>query len=68
MQDLIKALQIFAKYTATRWPTHCEHDMLRICGVSKDTMTAEDIAAAEALDFHWDSDEEYWYSFRFGSA
>ena len=69
MQDLIKALQIFAKYyTGTRWPTHCAHETLVIGGVSKDTMTTEDIAAVEALSFFWDECEECWYSFHFGSA
>ena len=33
MKDLIEALQIFSKYTDTGWPTHCEHDVMYICGV-----------------------------------
>jgi hypothetical protein len=68
MQDLIKALQIFAKYTDTRNPTHCSHDVLAVCHVTKDDMTAEDRKAVKALGFLWDNDDEYWYSFRFGSA
>jgi hypothetical protein len=68
MQDLIKALQIFAKYTDTRNPTHCSHDQLGVCHVTRDVMTNADCEAVEALGFLWDSEDEYWYSFRFGSA
>lgn len=28
MEDLIKALQIFLKYSTNKYPTHCEHDVL----------------------------------------
>jgi hypothetical protein len=68
MQDLIKALQIFAKYTDTHSPTHCEHDTLTICGVTKGDMSEADRAAVETLGFLWDPCEECWFSFRFGSA
>lgn len=68
MEDLISALQIFATYTQTRYPTHCEHDVLYIMDVSKDEMSEEHIRAVEGLNFVWDEIEECWMSFRFGSA
>ncbi len=68
MEDLIKALQIFATYTQTRHPTHCEHDVLYIMDVSRGEMSTEDIQAVEKLGFLWDEIEECWMSFRFGSA
>jgi hypothetical protein len=68
MQDLIKALQIFAKYTDAYAPLHCSYDKLTICEVSIDDMHSDDIAAVQALGFDWDEGEDCWYSFRFGSA
>lgn len=43
MKDLIKALEIFAKYANPRTPTHCEHDIL-IMGDEweEDTFTEEE--------------------------
>lgn len=69
MKDLIEALTIFAKYTNTAWPTHCEYDQLTICGISsKDALTPEEQAHVEALGFFWDDDGEAWISYRFGSG
>jgi hypothetical protein len=69
MKDLIEALQIFAKYQiATESPTICSHDMLVIVGVDYKDMKKEDIQWVEAFGFEWDETEEYFYSFRFGSA
>jgi anti-sigma regulatory factor (Ser/Thr protein kinase) len=69
MEDLISALKVFARYQeATHWPTNCSHDQLAIMDVTRDQMSDVDIATVEALDFIWDADEEYWFSFRFGSA
>lgn len=68
MEDLIKALQIFAKYANLRWPTNCQHDVLAIMGVTKDQMSAEGIQAVTELNFTWDEIDEVWISFRFGSA
>ena len=33
MEDLIKALQILLKYGNPSYPTHCEHDELRVHGI-----------------------------------
>lgn len=68
MEDLIKALQIFATYTLTRRPTNCDHDVLYIMDVTKEEMSEEHIRAVEQLGFIWDDREEVWMSFRFGSA
>ena len=67
MKDLIKALQIFAKYKDEPWPTHCEHDVLYIVNISKDAMSTDDVAAVESLGFLW-SDSDGWISYKFGSA
>ena len=69
MSDLIKALTIFAKYQNLRCPTHCEHDVLYIMGITRDEVSEEDRAALDALGFFWsEGDEECWMSFRYGSA
>lgn len=65
MNNLIKALQIFAKYGNVDYPTHCEHDKLTVC-YSPEDFSEEDIAALDELGFH--SDGESFYSYRFGSA
>ena len=67
MNELIEALQIFAKYTDTKWPTHCEHDVLWICGVEPDKVTEEDKKRLDELGFFIDEDN-YFKSFHFGSA
>lgn len=69
MNDLIEALQILAKYQKeTKWPTHCEHDLLCVMGVGKDAPSEEDRCRLDELGFQWMSSEECWGSFRFGSA
>lgn len=68
MEDLIKALQIFAKYSNERNPTHCEHDILMVAGVGEDEMSTEDVAALHDLSFDWDEGYDCWTSYRFGSA
>jgi hypothetical protein len=66
MEDLIEALQIFAKYMEpTRYPTICVHDKLIICCNRYDLDTV-DLERLEELDFIWNN--EYWESSRFGSA
>lgn len=68
MEDLIKALQIFLKYKNERNPTHCEHDILMVVGISKEQVSKEDIDELEKLSFSWDSEYDCWRSFRFGSC
>lgn len=70
MSKLIEALQIFLKYGDPQYPTHCEHDVLTICGIDPDDVSDEDKAKLDELGFHV-SDEygfEHFQSYRFGSA
>jgi hypothetical protein len=65
MDDLIKALTIFKKYTDSACPTHCEHDELRVM-VSPDKVTEEDIKLLEELSFR--PENGCFLSYLFGSA
>ncbi len=67
MNDLIEALQIFAKYSNEEWPTHCEHDILMISDVQND-ISQEDKDKLEKLGFHWSDEFDCWVSYRFGSC
>ena len=67
MKDLIEALQIFSKYSDTEWPTHCEHDELRVC-VDPAIVSKEDIKRLDELGFFPEEDEDCFLSFKFGSA
>lgn len=68
MDDLIKALQIFQKYRDESRPTICDHDILIITSINEDEISQEDRKTLNDLGFDWDENEEYWYSFKFGSA
>lgn len=69
MENLIKALQIFLKYGNPGCPTHCEHDVLIICGIDPKQVTDEDKAELEKLGFLLGEEVEgHFYSFRYGSA
>lgn len=70
MDDLIKALQIFRKYTDALYPTSCEHDCLYV-HVDPEKVSSADKMELERLGFDSSSDpEEYkWFeSSRFGSC
>jgi hypothetical protein len=66
VEDLIKALQIFLKYSNAMFPTHCEHDELLVC-VSPELISDEDKYTLEKLSFH-PKDDYSFYSHRFGSC
>jgi hypothetical protein len=66
MNELIEALNIFAKYTQDNYPTHCEHDTLMIL-VDPRLVSKEDVTKLDDLGF-FVSDDGHFYSFRFGSA
>lgn len=68
MKDLIEALQIFSKYAETKYPTHCEHDVLMIMEVDEDSVTEDEAKRLDGLGFFWSEEYECWASFRFGSA
>lgn len=70
MDDLIEALQILRKYGNPKYPTHCEHDVLTICGIDPNDVSEEDKKVLDEKGF-FVSDEygdECFQSFRFGSA
>ncbi len=68
MKNLIEALQIFAQYQDLKWPTHCEHDVLYIMGVTHEEVSAEHRQRLDALGFIWMEGDDCWGSFRYGSA
>lgn len=77
MKDLIEALTIFLRYRDERRPTHCEHDVLQVHGVTRNEVTLADRERLDALGFCWvgnedgaafDSDDRGWVSYRFGKC
>ena len=69
MENLIKALQIFLKYGNPEYPTHCEHDVLMICGYEWDHISEIDKKELETLGFFDSGDPEKGIiSYRFGSC
>ena len=68
MKQLIEALTIFLKYGNPRNPTHCEHDVLTICGIDPAKVSDEDKVALDKLGFFVSEEEECFQSFRYGSA
>ena len=72
MKDLIKALQILLKYGDPKYPTHCEHDVLTICGIDAGVVSREDKEKLDGLGFfvsdEFGDDDLVFQSFRFGSA
>lgn len=67
MEKLIKALNIFKKYTKSDYPTSCEHDVLYV-HVDPNDVSKEDIAELEELGFTADFEDLHnFYSYRFGS-
>jgi len=68
LDELISALTIFRKYGNPKYPTHCEHDELTICGIDPANVSAEDISRLEEMGFIVNDAEGCFYSFRYGSA
>lgn len=66
MEDLIKALQIFLKYSNDTYPTCCEHDELHVC-VDPNKVSEEDMLKLDELGFTPDGVGGF-HSFRFGSC
>lgn len=68
MEDLIKALQIFLKYGNPTFPTHCEHDELRIM-IDPELVSADDTEKLDHLGFTPDADiGNCFISYKYGSA
>ncbi len=68
MENLIKALKIFLKYSNSEYPTHCEHDELSIADIEKEQVCDDDIKELDKLGFFWSDEDECFKSFHFGSA
>jgi hypothetical protein len=68
MEKLIEALQIFLKYKNETYPTHCEHDVLMICGISQEEVSEEDTKKLEELKFFYSDEYDSFISYRYGSA
>lgn len=68
MSDLIEALQIFLKYGNPEYPTNCSHDELAIMEIEPDKVSDADKKRLEELGFLVNEEEDYFFSFRFGSA
>jgi len=67
VSKLIEALTIFLKYGDPAYPTHCEHDVLTICGIDPADVNDEDKAALDELGF-FVGEYGLFQSFKFGSA
>lgn len=74
MIDLIAALYIFLRYNPgdVQFPTHCEHDALRIYpGVDPSVVSEQDLAELAQLGFIPDDEcpeEGGWISYKYGSC
>lgn len=70
MGQLIEALQIMFKYGNPSSPTHCEHDLLTICGIDPRDVSKEDTKKLEELGFYTSDEygESQFHSFKYGSA
>ena len=68
MKNLIEALNIFLKYANEDYPTHCEHDVLWIVGVTEDQVTEEDKVRLIELGFFYSYNDNSWQSYKYGSA
>lgn len=66
MKDLIKALQIFLKYSNEKWPTQCKNDILRVY-VDPNVVSEKDRIKLEELTFIPDRKNGRFVSYRFGS-
>ncbi len=67
MEDLIKALQILARYEKPNYPTHCEHDVLWVL-IDPGLVRSADIVALEELGFWMCTENNCFKSFKYGSA
>jgi hypothetical protein len=68
MKNLIEALQIFLKYQDNPRPTHCEHDIMMIMGITQEEVSEADRCRLDELGFFWHETNDCWCSFRYGSA
>ena len=71
LSKLIEALQILLKYGNPGSPTHCEHDIMIICGIDPADVSDEDKAKLVELGFFVGNEyggDFAFQSYRYGSA
>lgn len=70
LSNLIEALNILLKYKNPHNPTHCEHDMLLICGIEPKDVSEEDKEKLDKLGFFVGNEygDDCFMSFKYGSA
>lgn len=68
MKKLIEALTIFLKYGDPEFPTHCEHDVMWICGIEPSDVSEDDVKKLKELGFFIDENDNCFKSYRYGSA
>jgi hypothetical protein len=70
MEELIEALQILLKYGNPVNPTHCEHDVLMICGILPSDVSEKDKKKLDELGFFvsYEFGDESFVSYKFGSC
>lgn len=67
MEELIRALNILSKYMKDDYhrdfPTHCEHDVMYVCGVDLEKMDASVVSELVELGFipGSDGDTDYYW-------
>ena len=67
MDKLIEALQIFLKYGNPDYPTHCEHDVLMICGIDPGNVSETDKTKLGCITSN-EEGEDCFISIKYGSA
>lgn len=61
-ERLVDAFQIFSKYTTSKYPTNCSHDLLFV-DVDSDKVSKGDISRLGELGFFVDEDSSiFWAS------
>lgn len=63
--NLVRGLQIIAKYAGDGYCMAAEHDQVwaGTDASAKNDMTPEDVAELEAIDWNWDEDVGSWMAF-----
>ena len=71
MDDLIEALTILKGYGNSKYPTHCEHDVMIFVGIDPEEVSDADKSRLDDLGVIVGSPfggDDTFYSYRFGSA
>ncbi len=66
-EQIVAAFEIFNKYTNTKNPTHCEHDIMTVDCHPGD-VSEDDIITLDKLGFFVEWDDNDFKSYRFGSC